>query len=445
MGRSVLLLQSADSQTDLRPALSSGDWDAELVQYPKTLESSRLLNSSRFAVGIAVIDRFTRFDVRDLFDTVSRTDMEWVAVTTPDAPRDTEVAKLLASGFFDYHTLPVDAQRLLQTLGHAFGKSMLRRRLDTKHQFQLGRYGMVGLSPPMVRLYKALDKISVVDAPVLIQGESGTGKEGAALAIHGASKHRHSSFVTVNCGAIPLALVQTELFGHEKGSFTGAHRRKIGSVEAAAGGTIFLDEIGDLPLEAQASLLRFLQESTFTRVGATTPIRIETRVIAASHVDLEAAVKAGRFREDLFYRLNVLRIDVPPLRDRGDDIRLIAESIFEASATQRSENVQGFSPEAVQVMLEHSWPGNVRELINRVRKAMIMCEGRFIGPADLGLAGQQVRCCSISLARARQLNERDIVESALERNTRNMAATARELGVSRVTLYRLVRRLGIQR
>ena len=443
MIRSAILLQSAESPTDVQSALRVANWETLRVPDPQAVaEAGR---GKGCLVGIAVIDGAAGFDPNALFAAVSSTDMEWVALTSADASSNSDVARVLTRGFFDFHTLPLDARRLLDTLGHAFGKAMMRRSLDASRAGVNGRYGMVGVSPQMNRLYKVLDKIIDADAPVLIQGESGTGKEVAALAVHAASRRARRPFITVNCGAIPTTLVQTELFGHEKGAFTGAHRRKVGSIEAACGGTIFLDEIGDLPLEAQASLLRFLQESTITRVGACTPIRVDSRVIAASHVDLEAAVRAGRFREDLYYRLNVLRADLPPLRDRGDDIRLIAESIFDAGGGQRSMAVKGFAPEAVQAMLDYTWPGNVRELINRVRRAMIMGEGRFILPADLGLGGHQLKDASISLAQARQLGERGTVVAAIERNGSNMAAASRELGVSRVTLYRLVQRLGIRR
>ncbi len=443
MERSLLLLQSAASPTDLRPALESAHWQTRRAYHPAAV--AQLDPGGKCAVGIAVLDDAAGFDHRDLTAAVSRTDMEWVAITTPAVSRDSSFARMLAGGFFDFHTLPLDVRRLLFSIGHAFGKAMLRRQLDSRHDDHCRRHGMVGVSAPMLALYRTLAKVSVASDPVLIQGESGTGKEIAALAIHGASSRARGPFITVNCGAIPLSLVQTELFGYEKGAFTGAHRRKTGSIEAADGGTIFLDEIGDLPLEAQANLLRFLQESTITRVGAYAQTRVDTRVIAASHVDLDAAVDQGKFREDLYYRLNVLRADMPPLRERGDDIRLLAESTFTAYRSQCGEALQGFSPEAVQAMRDHTWPGNVRELINRVRKAMIMCEGRFITPADLGLGPRQARAATGTLAQAMQHSERHIVVATLERNNHNMAATARDLGISRVTLYRLVRRLGIRR
>ncbi len=280
MERSVLLLQSAESKTDLRPALESANWETRRVFHPAAV--AQLEPGGHCAVGIAVLDDASGFDYRDLSAAVSRADMEWVAVTTSAVSRDSSVARMLAGGFFDFHTLPLDAGRLLHSIGHAFGKAMLRRELDGRHIKHRGRHGMIGVSAPMLQLYRTLERVSAVDASVLLQGESGTGKELAALAIHAASHRAHGPFIAVNCGAIPLSLVQTELFGHERGAFTGAHRRKTGSIEAADGGTIFLDEIGDLPLEAQANLLRFLQECDDRARRRRTPIKVDTRVIAAT-------------------------------------------------------------------------------------------------------------------------------------------------------------------
>jgi DNA-binding NtrC family response regulator len=261
------------------------------------------------------------------------------------------------------------------------------------------------------------------------------------------SRRRSGPFVPVNCGSISPTLIQAQLFGHEKGSFTGAYQRTIGSLEAATGGTIFLDEIADVPHESQASLLRFLQESTIVRIGSTVPIRVDARVVAASHIDLASAMLAARFREDLFYRLNVLHIHMPALRDRPDDIPLIAHHVLDLYRAHKAPCVRGISAAAMDAMRAYRWPGNVRELINRVHKAMIMCDGPFISAADLGLAPAapaRPKTSATSLANARLRTERGLVLAALERNQNNMAATARELGISRVTLYRLAQRLAIE-
>ncbi len=442
MIRRVLLLQASGSDTDLRPALGGADWAIEQVQSPHRVAVGS--HSSECVVGIAVIDEATTFSACALSAAVARSDIEWIAVITPEVLRVRDIASVLARAFFDFHTLPLDTRRLLFALGHAVGKAALRRQVSEKINGSQGRFGMIGASAPMLNLYRTLEKVVRVDAPVLISGESGTGKEIAALAVHRESERRSGPFIAVNCGAIPATLMQAQLFGHEKGSFTGAHQRQIGSFEAANGGVIFLDEIGDLPLESQASLLRFMQESTITRLGSTRLIKIDARVVAATHVDLVAAVRGGHFREDLFYRLNVLHIEMPALRSRPDDIGLLAEHVFELYRTHKAPDVHGLSSEAIEAMTSYAWPGNVRELINRVHKAMIMCDTTMISPADLGLSLAKTIVPASSLAKARLTSERDHILAALDRNTYNMAATARELGVSRVTLYRLAQRLAIQ-
>jgi DNA-binding NtrC family response regulator len=394
-------------------------------------------------VGLAVLDASGRVSASDLRRIAGRRSMEWVAVVPREAiarPRD---AQLLAAAVHDFHTLPVDFDRLLVVLGHALGKSDLLRTAQPAETAVSGRYGMVGRSAKMLELYRALDKIVRVDAPVLISGESGTGKELVARAIHQHSRRARGPFVTVNCGALPVTLVQAELFGHEKGSFTGAHQRRVGSIECAEGGTIFLDEIADLPLESQGSLLRFLQEKTIVRVGSTRPIRVDARVVAASHVDLTGAVRQHRFREDLFYRLNVLHLHVPPLRERPGDVGLLAQWILETNPAGRGPDLAGFSSRALAAMESHHWPGNVRELLNRVHKALIMCEGPHIEPEDLGLERVGGAGLSGSLAAARSATQRDLIRHTLEQHEFNVAASARSLGVSRVTLYRLMRKLDI--
>jgi DNA-binding NtrC family response regulator len=302
---------------------------------------------------------------------------------------------------------------------------------------------MVGTSPVMQALFRDIRKVGAVDAPVLIQGESGTGKELTALAIHARSRRAGAPFMAVNCGALPANLIQSELFGHEKGAFTGAHQRKIGRIEAAAGGTIFLDEIGDLSLDLQVNLLRFLQAKTIERVGGTQSLQVDVRVIAASHVDLERAVAEGRFREDLYYRLNVLHLRVPALRERESDIELLARFFFEKFAKEKNPQVRGFSQQALQVMNTYAWPGNVRELINRIRRAMVMCENRLIAPGDLGLERRGVKRTIRTLGGARAAAEKEAIRYALQYARNNVSRAARELGISRVMLYRLKQKYGI--
>jgi DNA-binding NtrC family response regulator len=283
----------------------------------------------------------------------------------------------------------------------------------------------------------------MTDAPVFISGESGTGKELTAVAIHQRSTRRNEAFVAINCGAIPPHLLQSELFGYERGAFTGANQRKIGRVEAADGGTLFLDEIGDLPFESQASLLRFLQEQTVERLGGHGPTSVDVRIISATHVNMQAALLEGRFRTDLYHRLCVLQIEEPPLRVRGDDIELLAKHMLERFRKDARARLRGFSPDAILALRHHDWPGNVRELINRVRRAVVMSEGRHIHARDLEL-DHLVDAVPLSLAQARELGERQAIQAALLRNRGRLGEAAQELGVSRVTLYRLLSAYGMR-
>jgi DNA-binding NtrC family response regulator len=296
---------------------------------------------------------------------------------------------------------------------------------------------MVGSCDAMLALFRSIRKVAMTDAPVFISGESGTGKELTAVAIHERSARRNAPFVPINCGAIPPHLLQSELFGYERGAFTGANQRKIGRVEAANGGTLFLDEIGDLPLESQASLLRFLQERKVERLGGHGAIDVDVRIISATHVDMTAAMIEGRFRSDLYHRLCVLQIDEPPLRARGKDIELLARHMLERFKKDASRRLRGFAPDAIAALHNYGWPGNVRELINRVRRAIVMSEGRAITARDLELA-EYVEIVPVSLAQAREAAERQAIELALLRHRGRLGDAAQELGISRVTLYRLL-------
>jgi DNA-binding NtrC family response regulator len=264
-----------------------------------------------------------------------------------------------------------------------------------------------------------------------------------AVAIHERSARRDQPFVAINCGAIPAHLLQSELFGYERGAFTGANQRKIGRVEAANGGTLFLDEIGDLPLESQASLLRFLQERKVERLGGHGSTPVDVRIISATHVDMQTAMIEGRFRADLYHRLCVLQIDEPPLRARGKDIELLAKHMLDRFKKDASRRLRGFSPDAIAAIHNYGWPGNVRELINRVRRAIVMSEGRQITARDLEL-GEYVEVAPVSLAQAREAAERQAIELALLRHRGRLGDAAHELGISRVTLYRLLSAHGMR-
>jgi DNA-binding NtrC family response regulator len=301
---------------------------------------------------------------------------------------------------------------------------------------------MVGSSPAMQKVYASIRKFGATNAPVLITGESGTGKELVARAVHERSAYRAGPFVAINCAALPPTLIAGELFGHEKGAFTGAVQRRIGRLESAQRGTIFLDEIGDLPLDQQTHLLRFLQERTIDRVGGTRPIEVDARVICATNIELAKAVREGRFREDLYYRLHVLSLHLPSLRERGSDIELLATFFLRKFAAEHGRAVEGFSDDAWQRIREHSWPGNVRELIGRLRRAVVMADDGLIRAQDIGLE-VAAPAAPPAPTRGGPLLDEVTLRQALERYAHNVSTVARVLGVSRMTVYRSMRRYGI--
>lgn len=417
------------------------DWDVHIACDRKA--AARLLRDHRFHVGLLVLDPFDDEACTEIDDFLKiHSAPEWVGALSADALTSPRCRELVLDHMFDFHTLPADSARLNVTLGHAYGRAALRDDSGAFKENQ-SNSGLIGQSPAMTHLLRHIKKIANVDAPVLIAGESGSGKELTAQAVHKYSARAAGPFVAVNCGAIPATLIQSELFGHEKGAFTGAARIKLGLIQSADGGTLFLDEIGDLSLELQTNLLRFLQEKTVSRVGSTQTIQVDARVIAASHVNLEQAVAKGSFREDLFYRLNVLPLQVPPLRERKEDIELLARHFFQHFALERNPRLKGFGSRAVLALEAHNWPGNVRELMNRVRRALVMADGRLITPADLGLERRTAPRSREALDDARTNAERSAIYVSLHRSGKNITHAARDLGVSRMTLYRLMEKYEI--
>jgi two-component system NtrC family response regulator len=300
---------------------------------------------------------------------------------------------------------------------------------------------IIGSTPQMREIFGIVSLVAKTDVTVLLQGESGTGKELVARAVHGQSRRRNAPFVPINCGAIPETLLESELFGHEKGAYTGAHVQRKGKLELADGGTVFLDEIAEMPLPLQVKLLRFLQERKVERLGGRQQIHVDTRVIAASNKDLKADIAAGGLREDLYFRLSVVTITLPPLRERAEDIGMLANA-FLRRACQEYRRKLRFSGDALSALAQYGWPGNIRELENAVQRASIMARGQFIEPTDLGIPfpGRPER---VSLREARNRVERQVVVDALTRTRGNISRAATELGVSRPTLHGLLEKHGI--
>ena len=411
-------------------------WDVCLVE--SLAEAHKVLSQQHYAVGL-LLDRSDGAHDDDTERFLRRHHgTRWIGVFDARRLEQPALRHLIATHLFDFHTRPVDMVRLQHSLGHAHGMAVLGKN-TSQHRRGHGSGRIDGGSAAITRLRAHIAKIAAVDAPVLISGESGSGKELAAQEVHARSPRAGGPFVAINCAAVAPGLIHSELFGHERGSFTGATKDKRGLLEAASGGSIFLDEIGDLPLDLQASLLRFLQERTIYRVGGTRTIAVDARVIAATHVNLPQAVADGRFREDLYYRLSVFPIRVPPLRERKEDLAMLTDMIFHKYAEERSPQLKGVSKEALHAMAQYDWPGNVRELINRVRRAMVLAEHRLIMPEDLELPGAgPIGPISDGLGTSRLSAERIAISNSLARTGNNVSQAARDLGVSRMTLYRLM-------
>lgn len=369
--------------------------------------------------------------------------MQWVGLIENHVTHNPTYAAFLYSYFFDFCLEPVDPQRLSHSLGHAWGMAQLAStHLDHLEKASPSRedaQDLIGCSATMKSVRGQLKRYAGNDLPVLITGQTGTGKEVAARFLCRHSARAQGPFVAVNCGALSPSLVQSELFGHEKGAFTGAASRKIGRIEAAHGGTLLLDEVGDLPHDTQVNLLRFLQEGVIERVGGVDSIPVDVRVIAATHVDLERAVQNGSFREDLYFRLNVLRVHMPSLSERDQDVAELAEHYLNRFSGELRAGHKVFSPAALSAIVTHSWPGNIRELMNRLRRAIVLSNSYAITPADLELAAvNPVETCTLDAARDEA--ERRVILRTLIQTGRNVTEAAHVLGVSRVTLYRLIKK-----
>lgn len=306
---------------------------------------------------------------------------------------------------------------------------------------------MVGTSSSIRAVFNLVRKVAKTEMSVLITGETGTGKELTAQAIHERSQCKQGPFVAINCGAIPDTLLESELFGHERGAFTGAVQQKKGKIEAAAGGTLFLDEVGDLQPPLQVKLLRFLQEGTFERIGGQQALRVNARVIAATNVDLKTAIHKNLFREDLYYRLGVMHIHLPPLRERGEDASLMAMIFLKRAADFYQKPIRNYTPEAIKAIHSYSWPGNVRELSNKIRRAVVMAEGEEITPRDLDLTCEilQPTDSLASLRAAHRRIEVELIVKAISMNRGNLTRVARDLEVSRTTLYRKLRAYNLEK
>jgi two-component system NtrC family response regulator len=379
-----------------------------------------------------------------LTEMLSQDSLVKVVVITGQGEKD-HALKAIGQGAYDFFCKPIQIDELKIVLNRAFYISQLERdyRILQQRLSDESFEGMLGVSPYMREVFSSIHKVATTDVPVLIVGESGTGKELVAKAIHRQSSRKDHPFIVINCSAIPETLLESELFGHEKGAFTGAHIQRKGRIESAQEGTLFLDEIGELSSPLQVKLLRFLQEQKIERVGGREEIFVDTRVLTATNKDLKQAMKEGGFREDLYYRLGVVTISLPPLREREGDIMLLATAIVHKYAVEVKKKIMGFTQQAKKAIETYHWPGNIRELENRIKRAVIMAEGPNLTPADLELDSPDVKYEGKGLREARESIERDLIMRALSMNKGNISRAAEELGISRPTLYDLMEKLRI--
>jgi DNA-binding NtrC family response regulator len=358
----------------------------------------------------------------------------------------------MKKGAFDYILKPVNLEELGLLVGRVLKQGDLRDEVEALHEELEERHGfeqIIGRSAPMEEVFQRVRQVAPTRATVLLTGESGTGKEMIASALHYNSPRKHNRFVRLNCGALTTTLLESELFGHEAGAFTDARKQKIGRFELADGGTIFLDEITETAPEFQVKLLRVLQEQEFERVGGTETVRVDVRVVTATNKDIEAQVREGRFREDLYYRLNVVKIEVPPLRERGDDVVLLTHAFLKEFCRQNGKGLLRITPKALEALRHFSWPGNVRQLRNVIEGMVVLARGSEVGardlPEEIRATTARYRPLQLRLGASIAEMEREMIRATLEHTDGNRAAAARVLGLGRKTLYRKIEEYGLDR
>ncbi|HEV3330698.1 MAG TPA: sigma-54 dependent transcriptional regulator [Bryobacteraceae bacterium] len=434
-----------DDELVVRDSLGKWFTSEGYAAYPTGSAREALETIQHQEFDIALIDiKMPGMDGMELQARLKEADPELaVIVMTGYASVETAV-QALKRGAYEYITKPVDPDELSHLVANALEHQRTRRevvRLREDLQEAAPGTELIGRSPAMKKVQELIEMVASTDATVLLTGESGTGKEVVARAIHASGPRRYMPLVTIHCGALTETLLESELFGHEKGAFTGAQYRKKGKFEAADGGTVFLDEISDISLKTQTDLLRVLQEHEIVRVGGTQPIKVDFRCVAATNKNLEALVKAGSFRPDLYYRLHVFCIDLPPLRDRREDIPLLVSHFLNKFCLATSRPVPQISAEALDLLTRHDWPGNVRELENAVERALVVGHGPEIRASDFSF---QFEAQAPSMGRTLDDVERAHIERILRETQHNMSRAARILDIDRTTLYNKIRRYGMR-
>ncbi len=367
-----------------------------------------------------------------------------VIVVTGNDDRDNAV-KAVSLGAYDFYQKPIDPEILSMIIDRAHNLSVLEQE-NLKLSSQMGDTpldGVIASSPEMLKICRTIEKVAPTDVTTLLLGESGTGKEVLAKAVHNLSPRAKNNFVAINCAAIPENLLESELFGYEKGAFTGAAKQTKGKIEYADGGTFFLDEVGDLPMPLQAKLLRFLQERTIERLGGRAEIPVDIRVVCATHQNLEKLIAEGRFREDLYYRISEITVTIPPLRDRNGDAVVLSRAILNKYADKHNKDVRGFTPDALNAISSYAWPGNIRELENKINRAVVMADGKQVNAEDLELEDVEANDLPFNLKEVREAAESEVIVRAINYTSGNISKTADMLGVTRPTLYSLMNKYGI--
>ena len=450
MSKPTLLIveDDEDIRTQMKWALAG---DYEVSQAGDRVEAEAAFTSLRPLVtlldlGLPPRPNDPEEGMATLASLLERDPLAKVIIVSGQGEKDNAI-RAVGTGAYDFLCKPLQMDELKLVLQRCVYVAELEREYRAMQQAQRAEAfeHMLGSSAPMQSVFTFIRKVGPTSAPVLILGESGTGKEMVARGLHRRSPQADGPFIAINCNSIPESLLESELFGHEKGAFTGAHAQRKGHIESAAGGTLFLDEIGELPAAVQVKLLRFLQEKRFQRVGGRQEIASDARVIAATNVNLQEAVAGGTFREDLYFRLAVVVVKVPALRERGDDVLMVAKEFLHRYAAEHKQSRLTFAPDALRALYAYPWPGNIRELQNRVQRAVIMADGKRVTADDLELSAALEGTASQTLKEARENVERAIVQEALRRHQGKITAAALDLGISRPTLYELMEKLRLPR
>ncbi|MBT8141655.1 MAG: sigma-54-dependent Fis family transcriptional regulator [Gammaproteobacteria bacterium] len=435
----ILLVGSGKHRDKLAEVLEKNNWQFDVCS--TDTEFTGFIEKNHYPVVITI---FTEDDslLRSIeHHALSNFTTKWIAVVPDEEWLQRHLNMRFSQLFYDYHRLPIQESRFLDTVGHAYGMAKLSQvelENTSQHQILISDSSVdeiIGHSDVMREMRRMIKVIAEESLTVLVMGESGTGKELIARNIHLQSARHQHPFIAINCASLPESLIHSELFGNEKGAFTGADKRSIGKIEAADLGTLFLDEIGDMPMNIQVSLLRFLETRRIQRLGGVTEIDVDCRIILATNVNLEQSVAEGRFREDLYHRINVIPVNVPALRDHRADIPDLAEAFL--ARFNRGKTKKYFSNECMRAMQSYDWPGNVRELMNKIRRAIVVSSDKAITADDIGLDGA-LKANIIDLNTARQVAEKKAILEALETCGNNHTLAAESLGISRTSLYRLL-------